>query len=223
MTSSRIPASPSDPPVARTFSDLTRAVVTVAVAVYLLGLVLSVVGNTGSGSSLLVRTIKGRLFAPWMVPPWLDLGFDYRLTYGMDEDADYDLEIRRQGDSKASPLRLPGRLTGERAARWRRLARAMATVTDDSDRDGLLAAAVGRGMFDDLNAQDLIVSVVRTPLPDRGEPAAAPVTAYSARVRMVAGDVQLIRSEARGEVAPLVRPAAGDKASDAAAPAEETR
>jgi hypothetical protein len=223
MTSSRIPASPSEPPVARTFSDLTRAAVTVALAVYLLGLVLSVVGNTGSGSSLLVRTIKGRLFAPWMVPPWLDLGFDYRLTYGMEEDADHGLEIRRQGDSKASPLRLPGRLTGERAARWRRLARAMATVTDDSDRDGLLAAAVGRGMFDDLNAQDLIVSVVRTPLPDRGEPAAAPVTAYSARVRMVGGDVQLIRSETRGEVAPLVRPAAGDKASDTAAPAEETR
>ena len=216
-------SAPTETPAATPLSERTRAVVSVALAVYLVGLVLTIVGNTGSGSSAVVRTIKGRLFAPWMVPPWLDLGFDYRLTYGMDEDADYDLEIRRQGDSKASPLRLPGRLTGERAARWRRLARAMATVTDDSDRDGLLAAAVGRGMFDDLNAQDLIVSVVRTPLPDRGEPAAAPVKAYSARVRMVGGDVQLIRSEARGEVAPLVRPADGDKASDTAAPAEETR
>ena len=223
MTSARTPESPSEPTVAKTFSDLTRAAVTVALAVYFLGLVLSVIGNTGSGSSSLVRTIKGRLFAPWMVPPWLDLGFDYRLTYGMDDDADYDLEIRRQGDVKALPVRLPGRLTGERAARWRRLARAMATVTDDSDRDGLLAAAVGRGMFDDLNTQDLMVSVVRTPLPDRGEPPASPVTAYSARVRMVGGDVQLIRSEARGEVAPLVRPAADVTTSDPRAAAEETR
>jgi len=192
----------------------------VALAVYLLGLFLSIIGNSGSGSSALVRTIKSRLFAPWMVPPWLDLGFDYRLTYGMEDDADHSLEVRRQGDAKASPVRLPGTLTGERAARWRRLARAMATVDDDSDRDGLLAAAVGQGMFDNLNAEDLVVSVVRTPLADRDGPPTSPVSAYSARIRMVGGEVQLIRSEPRGEVAPLVRPAAGGKAIDADADAD---
>jgi hypothetical protein len=31
-----------------------------------------------------------------MVPPWLDLGFDYQLTYGMGEDADHSLDIRRR-------------------------------------------------------------------------------------------------------------------------------
>jgi len=198
----------SHSPAAQPFAETTRAVVTVALSLYLLGLVLSIAGNSGSGSSALIRTIKGRLFAPWMVPPWLDLGFDYRLTYGTDADADASLEVRRQGNATGSPMRLPGRLTGERAARWRRLARALATSTDDTDRQSLLAAAVGRGLFNDLGVEDLVVSVVQTPLADRGGPPTSPVVAYSARVRMVGGELQLIRSEPRGEVAPLVRPAA---------------
>jgi hypothetical protein len=176
----------------------------VALSIYLVGLLLSIIGNTGSGSSAVVRTIKSRLFSPWMVPPWLDLGFDYRLTYGGDEDGDFSVEVRRQGDGKAAPVRLPGRLTGERAARWRRLARSIAV--EDTDRDGLLAAAVGRGMFDDVGAEDVTVRVLRTPLVDRGRPSPAPVQASSARVRMVDGELQLIRAEPRGEVAPLVRP-----------------
>ena len=203
------PINHSTPP------PMTQAAVTVALAVYLVGLVLSIVGNTGSGSSAVVRTIKSRLFAPWMVPPWLDLGFDYRLTYGSDEDGDFSLEVRRQGDAKTMPVRLPGLLTGERAARWRRLARSIAL--EDADRDGLLAAAVGRGMFDEMfdkigaemAAEDVAVRVVRTPLVDRGGPLTAPVEASSARVRMVGGELQLLRAEARGAVAPLVRPDAG--------------
>ena len=193
-------------------SAVTQTAVTVALAVYLVGLVLSIVGNTGSGSSAVVRTIKSRLFSPWMVPPWLDLGFDYRLTYGGDEDGDFSIEVRRQGDGKAAPVRLPGRLTGERAARWRRLARSIAV--EDTDRDGLLAAAVGRGMFDDLGAEDVTVRVVRTPPVDRGGPSPAPVQASSARVRMVGGELQLIRAEPPGEVAPLVRPDAGSDTGD---------
>ena len=200
------------PPDAKTPSPGTQAAVTVALAVYLMGLVLSIVGNTGSGSSAVVRTIKSRLFSPWMVPPWLDLGFDYRLTYGSDEDGDFSVEVRRQGDGKAAPVRLPGRLTGERAARWRRLARSIAV--EDTDRDGLLAAAVGRGMFDDVGAEDVTVRVLRTPLVDRGGPSPAPVQASSARVRMVGGELQLIRTEPRGEVAPLVRPDARGNPSD---------
>ena len=197
----------------KTLSPVTQATVTVVLAVYLVGLVLSIVGNTGSGSSAVVRTIKSRLFSPWMVPPWLDLGFDYRLTYGNDEDGDFSIEVRRQGDGKASPVRLPGRLTGERAARWRRLARSIAV--EDTDRDGLLAAAVGRGMFDEVGAEDVTVRVLRTPLVDRGGLPRAPVQASSARVRMVGGELQLIRAEPRGEVAPLVRPDASGDPSDA--------
>ena len=194
--------------------SVTQAAVTVALAAYFLGLVLSIVANTGSGSSALVRTIKNHLFAPWMVPPWLDLGFDYGLTYGSEEDGDFRIEVRRQGDAKTPPVRLPGGLTGERAARWRRLAQSMAANADDADRDGVLAAAVGRGMFDELGSQDLVVRVLRTPLADRGGPPPAAVQAYSARIRMVDGEVQLLRAEARGEVAPLVRPAAGGNAAD---------
>jgi hypothetical protein len=85
---------------------------------------------------------------------------------------------------------------------------------EDVDRDGLLAAAVGRGMFDDVGAEDVTVRVLRTPPAARGGPPTVPVQAFSARVRMVGGEVQLLREEPRGAVAPLVRPDAGGGASD---------
>lgn len=207
-------------PAPRSPSELSRAVITVALAAYLVGLVLSIAGNTGSGTSALVRTIHGRLFAPWMVPPWLDIGFDYPLTYGAAEDGDHAVEVRRYGDRGPAPVRLPGTLTGERAARWRRLARALAPAESGDDRDGLLVAAVGRGMFDELDDDDVVVSVVRTPLADRGGPPPEPATVGSSRVRMVGGELQLVRSEARGEVAPLVRP---PKSEPSAASGDEPR
>jgi hypothetical protein len=61
-------------------------------------------------------------------------------------------------------------------------------------------------MFDEVGAEDVTVRVLRTPLVDRDGPPTALVQASSARVRMVGGELQLIRAEPRGEVAPLVRP-----------------
>lgn len=200
----------------RSPSVAIRAAVTVAIALYLVGLLLSLLGNTGSGSSALVRTIKSRLFAPWMVPPWLDLGFDYRLTYGTDEDGAFTIEVTRH-DGEQETARLPGACTGERAARWRRLARSIAL--EDAGRDGLLTAAIGKGMFDDLRSEDLDVRVLRTPLPDRGGEPSETARPVSARVRVMSGDLQLIRAEPRGELAPLVRPDAGESKASAAAEA----
>jgi hypothetical protein len=211
---------PADPPPARQLSDTAQAAASVALAAYLLGLVLSIAGNSVSGSSALVRTIKGRLFSPWMAPAWLDLGFDHPLTYGMPEDADHVIELRRfvGGD----PVRLPGPRTGERAARWRRLARRIAAAVAE-DAAAPLAAGVGRGGFQSLAAEDVVVRVLRTPLAERSSPPASPrlVSAYAARVREVAGEVQLIElggAAKRGELAPLIgEPAGGRAASDAGA------
>jgi hypothetical protein len=139
------------------FPEPLRGVVTVALAVYLVGLGLSVAGNSGSGASALVRTIKGRLFSPWLVPVWLDLGFDQRLTHGAPDDADHILEVVAYGPAEGAPLRFPGAVSGERARRWRRLARALARP-DGADE---LVAAVGRGAFDDLGADDVTVRVLR--------------------------------------------------------------
>ena len=188
-------------------SDAVRAAVTVALGVYLVGLLLTVLGNSSSGSSALVRTIKGRLFAPWLVPAWLDLGFEHHLTHGVPEDADHALEIRATDPMRSEAvLRLPGAVGGERAARWRRLARAIAT--GGAGDPAVLAAAVGRGAFAALDAQDVRVRVLRRPLPERGAAAddGDPRQVYAARVRLVDGELQLLPSEPRGEVAPLVRP-----------------
>jgi hypothetical protein len=196
--------SPPSPPL----SDAVKAGVTVALAVYLFGLLLTILGNSASGSSALVRTIKGRLYAAWLVPAWLDLGFEHPFTHGLPEDADHTLEIRgTEGprDDRAV-VRLPGAAGGERAARWRRLARAIATG-GAGDPAGL-AAGVGRGAFADLGSEDVTIRVLRRPLPERDAPAGGepPRQAYASRVRRVAGDVQLIPVEPRGELAPLVQP-----------------
>jgi len=195
-------SSPSTVP-----SDAVRAAVTVALGVYLVGLLLTVLGNSASGSSALVRTIKGRLFAPWLVPAWLDLGFEHHLTHGVPEDADHALEIRPTDPMRSEGvLRLPGAVGGERAARWRRLARAIAA--GGAGDPAVLAAAVGRGAFAALDTRDVRVRVLRRPLPERNAAAddGAPRQVYAARVRLVDGELQLLPSEPRGEVAPLVRP-----------------
>jgi hypothetical protein len=204
-SSIRVPESVTDPAVPA-LPESSRAAITVALCCYLIGLALTMLGNTASGSSALVRTVKGRLFAPWMVPAWLDLGFDYPLASGGAGAADHALEVGLQPPTAGRPARFPGSLAGAQAARWRRLARAVADAADDADRGGPLAAAIGRGLFATLGGEDVMVRVVRTPPPERGAPPRAAETAYAARVRSREGELQLLRSEPRVEVAPLVTP-----------------
>jgi len=204
---------PTGQPPPRRLSETTLAAVSVAIAVYLVGLILSIMGNSVSGSSALVRTLKGRLFSPWLAPAWLDLGFDHPLTYGRPEDADHLIDIRVSGGAAgpAETLRLPGTRRGERAARWRRLARRTALAAIE-DAAAPLAAGVGSGAFGPLEAEDVIVRVLRRPMGQRADAPTRPllVEAYAARVRRVDGDLQLIElgGEARqSELAPVIPPA----------------
>lgn len=200
-----VPGIAPESPSMRPPSERVCAAVTVALGLYLVGLVLSMLANTGSGGSPLVTTIKGRLFSPVMAPAWLDLGFDYRLTHGLEEDADHLLDVRRHDDPRAAnTIRLPGDATGERAARWRRLARAVMTVADDPDRDAILPTAIGTGLFDEAGSDDLVIRVLRLPLPERHAPPEPARQASSARVRLIDGRPQFIRQPPRGEVAPVV-------------------
>jgi len=200
--------SPPPPP-----SETVRAGLTVALGLYLAGLLLCVVGNSASGGSALVRTIHGKLFSPWMTPPWLDLGYDTRLTHAAPEDGDHWFEIRRLDAPAAKVIALPGpTMRGERAARWRRLARATAVSEADPDREALLPAAVGAGAFGPWNTRDLSLTVMRHLPPDRGdvlagnaEVAGRDEEAYAARVRLVDGEVQLIKDTPPVELAPLVK------------------
>ena len=199
-------------------SETAQALASAALAVYLVGLVLTIAGNSVSGSSALVRTIKGRLFSPWMQPAWLDLGFDHPLTYGLPEDAPHELELRGRGASP-EPMRLPGARTGERAARWRRLARAVAEAAA-VDAAAPLVGGVGEAGFAALGTDDVTVRVLRPPLADRGSPPAdrRPRVAHAARVRRVAEELQVLEIAGPAkqvELAPLLRPkAAGTIANE---------
>ncbi len=201
--------TPPPPP-----SETARAVLTVALGLYLVGLALCVAGHSSSGSSALVRTIHGRLFAPWMTLPWLDLGYDTRLTHAAPEDGDHSFELRRLDAPAASEtVVLPGpTMRGERAARWRRLARATAVSEANPDREALLPAAVGAGAFGPWSTSDVSLSVIRHLPPDRSDVLSGQADvagrrdrAYAARVRNVGGEVQLITSTLRNELAPLVK------------------
>ena len=199
------------PPADGRLSDASAAIATVAILLFLGGLMLAIATNSLSGSSALLQTIKSRLFSPMLVPAWLDVGFDHRLTYGLPEDADHELEIVGHHASATEPLALPGVRRGEQAARWQRLARAIAVGNVEGD-GSVIAAGVGRGGFDELRVEDVDVRVFRLPLPARADPvdAGASEQVYDARVRLVGGDLQLIKEEPTSELAPLVKaPAAG--------------
>ena len=186
-------------------AEPVRAAVTFALAIYLFGLALCVIGNTSSGASLLVRTIKGKIFTPVLAPAWLDLGFDYPFTYGLPEDADHVLEVAPFGDP-AARLRFPADMAGERARRWRRLARAITETGGDPDRTSRVAAGVAAAMFDAFGP-DVRLRVLRRARADVGgvDPGRLD-EAFAARVREIDGDVQLIRDEPAGAVAPIVVP-----------------
>ena len=103
-------------------------------------------------------------------------------------------------------------MRGERAARWRRLARATAVSEADPDREAILPAAVGAGAFAPWDTRDLSLAVMRHLPPDRGDvlTGSADVAgrddeAYAARVRLVDGEVQLIKTTPPVELAPLVK------------------
>ncbi len=198
------PPPESPPPL----SDTTKAVVSVALAAYLIGLVLSIVGNSVSGSSALVRTIKGRLFSPWMQPAWLDLGFDHPFTYGFPDDVDHTLEIRSRGNEPAA-MQFPGERTGEQAARWRRLARTIAVAAEGGNAPPL-TAGVAAGSFADMGIEDVTVRVLRRPLPEREALATDSRLRqpHAARVRRVADEIQVIElggAAKQAEMAPLLR------------------
>jgi hypothetical protein len=182
--------------------------VSVGIAVYLIGLLLAMAGNSVSGSSALVRTIKARLFSPWMQPAWLDLGFDHPLTYGSPENADHTLEVRsRTGEPVV--MTLPGSRHGEQAARWRRLARVIAVASVDGNVPPMVAG-IGEGAFGDLASEDVTVRLLRRLLPERTAPSAddRPRQPYAARVRRVAGEIQVIElggAAKEAELAPVLR------------------
>lgn len=192
---------------------MLRGFISVALVVYLFGVVLTVAGNSGSGSSAIVRTIKARLFSPWMVPLWLDLGFDERLTYGQPDDAEHTLEVAAwPGDGSRNAVRFPdGAATGLRAVRWRTLAGWLEPGRVDEDLTGLLQTAVATALFDDLAADDVRVRSLRVRMPERATfPAASTAAeqeeASAARVRLIAGSVQLLPVESERDVAPVVSP-----------------
>jgi chloramphenicol 3-O-phosphotransferase len=205
--------TPTTQPPGSTPSETVRAVVTCGLVLYLAGLFLALVGNTSSGTSSLVRTIKSRIYAPLLVPAWLDLGFDNHMTWGTPADADHALVIGRKAEAAATTLRFPAAAGGgERAARWRRLARTIAAGEVAGEAPAVLAAAVAAGTFTTLGTADVSLMVERTaPVARDAAMPQRPEAAYRARVRRVGddaqrGDIQLVKVDDQSEVAPLARP-----------------
>ena len=201
-------------------SEMVRAVVSLFLAVYFFGMVLCIAGNSSSGSSVLVRTIKTKLFSPWLYPLWLDLGFDYHLTYGSVSDADFSISATAIQNGEVQTLEYPSADMGSlRAARWRRMAKWMATSVEDPNRESALPSSIGSGMLKQRGVDEVSIAVIRNEL---FEPTDSRVTnrkniisrddvhvetVYSARMRLVSGEPQLIKNEVRRDVAPLVNPA----------------
>lgn len=192
-----------------------RGLLSVAICFYFLGFLLTVAANSGSGSSALLRTVKTRLFSPWMVPAWLDIGFDQRLSYGLPDDADHLISVRPVAGGQAVRLPGPG-MVGMRAARWRQIAGWLEPEAVDPDSQGLLATAIAAGLFEQLDSDDLMIESQRVVMPEMAAARAAGgldeatlERAFAARVRSVGGSVQMLPVEEQRDVAPVLPQAAG--------------
>lgn len=188
------------------WGEIPRACATVFLAIYFAGLGLTVACNTSSGSSLLLSVVKGKLFSFWLVPPWLDLGFDYPLAYGQQADAAHYLEIREHGNENW--IKLSG-IDGNQSQsiRWQRLLRSVIASEEEAGREGLLPAGFSEAAFTLCQCDDIDLRILVQPRPERQLPLynPAPIVLYEARLRKLAGgDIQLIKSEHRREMAPVI-------------------
>jgi hypothetical protein len=199
------------PSGAGSWGEMPRACATVLLAIYFTGLGLTVACNTSSGSSLLLSVVKGKLFSFWLVPPWLDLGFDYFLTYGQQADATRYLELRKHGDENW--LRLSGpNVNHQQSIRWQRLLHSVVSSEEEAGRESLLIEGFSGAAFRLCESIDIDLRILVEPRPERQLPidTPAPSVLYEARVRKLAGgDIQLITSEHRREVAPVISGSSG--------------
>ena len=193
------------------WGEISRACATVFLAIYFTGLGLTVACNTSSGSSLLLSVVKGKLFSFWLVPPWLDLGFDYFFAYGQQADAAHYLELREHGkDNWIKPSWVDGNYL--QSIRWQRLLRSVVASEEEAGREGLLPAGFSEAAFAMCESDDIVLRIFVQPRPERQLPIdnPAPIVLYEARLRkLVGGDIQLIKSEHRREVAPVISGSGG--------------
>jgi len=99
------------------------------------------------------------------------------------------------------------------------MAKWMATSVEDPNRESALPSSIGSGMLKQRGVDEVSIAVIRNEL---FEPTDSRVTnrkniisrddvhvetVYSARMRLVSGEPQLIKNEVRRDVAPLVNPA----------------
>ncbi|MDA7938382.1 hypothetical protein N9B71_04875 [Pirellulales bacterium] len=188
------------------WGEISRALATLVLVIYFIGLGLSVACNTESGSSLLLGVVKEKLFSFWKVSPWLDLGFDHFFTYGQQTDATHYLELRMHGDAGWITMSRPSVRTGE-SIRWQRLLHSAIASEEDLTREGILPAGFSEAAFAVCESDDIDLRILVLPRPERQAPinAPAPIVLYQARIRRIDdNDIQLIKSESRREMAPVV-------------------
>jgi hypothetical protein len=100
----------------------------------------------------------------------------------------------------------PSVRTGE-SIRWQRLLRSAIASEEDLTREGILPAGFSKAAFTVCESDDIDLRILVLPRPERQAPinAPTPIVLYQARIRRIDdNDIQLIKSESRREMAPVV-------------------
>ena len=95
--------------------------------------------------------------------------------------------------------------------RWQRLLRSV-IAAKKRRQEGLLAEGFSGAAFTVCESNDIDLRILVQPRPERQQPidTPAPSVLYEARVRKLAGgDIQLIKSESRQEMAPVISGSSG--------------
>ncbi|HEY5312052.1 MAG TPA: hypothetical protein VIK18_06010 [Pirellulales bacterium] len=180
---------------------------------HLFALTVGVTSNEAA-SQLETGLRKTPLVVPYLQLLLMDLSYCFNLTFGPSDSDVSDAETWIEADltTAAGPQQIilpaAGLEPRQRLRRYESLVRTAAAQVGSPSSESLLPAAIARGLLTRHGATGGAIRIVRSSLPSDAFTAFSPTrrTLYEARMIVAAGRVELFKSEAAGESAPVAKP-----------------
>jgi hypothetical protein len=198
------PSSPVHP------SQNVRTLLSFLLFLHLFALAVAVTSSNDRSSQLELGLRKTPLLRPYLQTLFMDLPYTYHLTSGISDfqvnDAEMWIEVElntRPGE----PVRIPpadGLEPRQRFNRAESLVRTTASLVGQPDRESVLPAAIAASLLHRHGATGGTIRIMRRNLPLEAFTAIPSTqrTMYEARILLVGGQVELLKTEAASESAP---------------------
>lgn len=190
-----------------------RTLLSFLLFLHLFALAVGVTSNDAA-SQLETGLRKTPLVVPYLQTLLMDLSYSFNLTFGpSDTDASdaeswIEIDLTTPGGPKRLQLPPPGIEPRQRQRHYESLVRTAAAQMANPNRESVLPAAIARSLVRQYGATGGTIRIVRNTLPDEPFRPFTPAqrTLYEARILVAAGQVELFKTEAASESAPVAKP-----------------